>query len=207
MSEQKPRHPGLNLDERHGHAHDAAQVEVFGFWVFMMSDAIVFGLLFATYVVMEGALAGGPGPKDLFEIRPVFIETMLLLTSSLTFGMASLAMKHEKGTGRMLIWLGITLLLGLAFLGMELRDFAKMLDKGGSPDRSGFLSAYWSLVPLHGLHVATASLWMVMLIGQMVVHGVDRQVKTGLLRLGVLWHFLDIVWIAIFSIVFLKGLL
>ncbi|MCR8825408.1 cytochrome c oxidase subunit 3 [Pseudosulfitobacter koreensis] len=200
------RHPGLNLDASHAPAHDQAVTLVFGFWVFMMSDVIVFGLLFATYVAMSDALAGGPGPHDLFELRTVFIETLLLLISSLTIGMASLSMKHERDDARLFIWLGLTFGLGLAFLSYELHDFASMVEKGGVPSRSGWLSAFWALVPLHALHVSAAMLWLVVIAVQVLIFGQDSEVKLGLLRLTVLWHFLDIVWIGIFTIVYLGEL-
>ncbi len=200
------RHPGLNLDASHAPAHDDAEVLVFGFWVFMMSDAVIFGLLFATYVSMSGATAGGPGPNELFELRAVFIETIVLLTSSLTMGLASLSMKHDRNDPSLIAWLGLTLALGIVFLVYELHDFVSMLDKGGAPSRSGWLSAFWALVPLHGLHVAAASLWLIVIAVQVVIFGQDSAVKTALLRLSVLWHFLDIVWVGIFSIVYLGGL-
>ena len=203
---RKARHPGLNLDASHGEAHEKAETLVFGFWVFMMSDAIIFGVIFATYVTMWDARAGGPGPADLFELGPAFIETLLLLTSSLTFGMASLSLKHDRDDARLLAWLGLTLALGVLFLVHELGDFRTMIEKGGVPSRSGFLSAFWALVPLHGLHVLAASTWLVVLSVQVLIFGQDTAVKTGLLRLGVLWHFLDIIWIGIFSVVYLGGL-
>ncbi|QUS36455.1 cytochrome c oxidase subunit 3 [Falsirhodobacter algicola] len=200
------RHPGLNLGAHHGAADDAAEVEIFGFWVFMMSDAVLFGLLMATYVSFLGATHGGPGPQTLFDLRSITVQTVLLLTSSLTMGLAQLAMKHEEGTRRIVVWLLVSLGLGGAFLALEMHDFLSMIDKGGVPQASGFLSAYWALVPLHGLHVASAGLWMLAILGQMAWYGVDDGVKTGLLRLGVLWHFLDVVWIGIFTIVFVGGL-
>ncbi|MFC0337172.1 cytochrome bo3 quinol oxidase subunit 3 [Kushneria avicenniae] len=199
------RHPGLNLGADHAHEADSREEMVFGFWVFMMSDLIIFGLLMATYVTMLGGTAGGPGPKALFELKSVLIQTMLLLVSSATFGMASIALKYQEKR-RLVMWLLITLALGFAFLFFELRDFHTMFEKGGVPSRSGYLSAFFSLVPLHGLHVAGASVWLVALLGQMAVHGLDAPVKTGILRLGILWHFLDIVWIGIFSLVYLGGL-
>ncbi|MBZ9558092.1 MULTISPECIES: cytochrome c oxidase subunit 3 [Modicisalibacter] len=200
------RHPGLNLGRAHPEAHHACEGLVFGFWVFMMSDLIIFGLLFANYVTQLDALAGGPGPKDLFEMKSAFIETMLLLTSSFTYGMAAYCLKYRNGRGALLFWLVVTLALGLSFIGFELHDFRVTIDKGGAPSQSGFASAFFGLVPLHGLHVATACLWMIVLIVQMLVYGLDTGVKTGLVRLGLLWHFLDIVWIGIFSLVYLGGL-
>jgi cytochrome o ubiquinol oxidase subunit III len=200
------RHPGLNLDARHAPAHDQAVTLVFGFWVFMMSDLIIFGLLSATYVSMLDATAGGPGPRELFELRSVFAQTMILLASSATMGMALFSMKHGGNDMRLVAWLGATLMLGVAFLACEGHDFAAMIAKGGVPSRSGWLSAFWALVPLHALHVAAASLWLIVIAVQVVIFGQDPSVKTALLRLGVLWHFLDIVWIGIVSIVFLGGL-
>lgn len=200
------RHPGLNLGPHHGEADDTAEVEVFGFWVFMMSDAIIFGLLMATYVVMSGNLNGGPGPRELFELRPVFIETMLLLFSSLTFGFAQIGMKYHPHPARMIIWLLVSIALALIFVGMEVNDFITMASKGGVPQASGFLSSFYALVPLHGIHVTAACIWAFAILGQIAVYGLDDEVKTGMLRLGILWHFLDIVWIGIFSIVYIGGL-
>ena len=203
---EAPAHPGINLGAAHGEAHGRAETLVFGFWVFMMSDLVLFGVIFAVYATMLGATAGGPGPRELFELGPAFVETLLLLASSFAFGLAAVAMKAHRGSGAVLGWLGVTLALGLAFLAMEWRDFQAMFEQGAYPSRSGWLSAFFALVPLHGLHVAAASLWLVAIAGQILVHGVDDDVKTGVLRLGILWHFLDLVWIGIFSIVYLGGL-
>jgi cytochrome o ubiquinol oxidase subunit 3 len=200
------KYPGLNLGGRHPEAHDAAKTTVFGFWVFLMSDAILFGMVFATYGASLHATAGGPGPRDLYDIQSVFIETLLLLASSFAFGMASLAMKYKHGTPRLLGWLALTLVLGAAFLGLEANDFATMIAAGGSPTRSGFLSAFFDLVPLHGLHVTGGCIWLICLTGQIARFGLDSQAKLGVLRLALFWHFLDIVWIAIFSVVYLAGL-
>ena len=200
------RHPGLNLGSAHGRDHDAAEGLMFGFWVFLMSDAILFGMVFATYLTSLSATAGGPGPGQLYDINSIFIETLLLLGSSFTFGMASLALKYRHSTARLIGWLGVTLLLGVAFLGLELHDFATMFAKGGVPSRSGFLSAFFDLVPLHGLHVMGGCTWLICLVGQIAKYGVDTQVKLGIMRLALFWHFLDIVWIAIFSVVYLAGL-
>ena len=201
------RHPGLNLGAGHGSADDEAENAVFGFWVFMASDLVLFGCMFVVYAASLGALAGGPGPKDLFDLRPAFVETLLLLTSSFTVGLALLSLKHEREHApRTLAWLGVTLLLGLAFLGMEVRDFVSVAGEGGLPQASGWLSAFWGLVPLHFLHVSGACLWLLCIFLQIAVHGIDTPVKLALLRLGILWHFLDVVWIGIVSLVFLGGL-
>lgn len=206
MSDQTMKHPGINLGEHHGEAHEQAELVVFGFWVFLMSDLIIFGLMFATYITMLHGTAGGPGPKDLFDLKSAFAQTMVLLASSVTFGMASLAMKHNLGRGKLVRWLGITLALGGLFLILEGRDFYTMFAQGATPSRSGFLSAFFGLVPLHGLHVMIGCIWLIVMIVQVYVLGMIPVVKTRLLRLGLFWHFLDIVWIGIFSIVYLSGL-
>ena len=205
MSLQTLRHPGLNLGSAHGTDDDVAEAVVFGFWIFLMSDAILFGMVVATYVTSVNATAGGPGPRELYDLGTAFVETLLLLASSFTFGMASLALKYLHALSRLLGWLTVTLVLGIAFLGLELRDLAGMVAKGGVPSRSGFLSAFFDLVPLHGLHVAAGCLWLICLVGQIWRFGVDTQVKLGLLRLALFWHVLDIIWIALFSVVYLSG--
>lgn len=206
MSQQVMKHPGLNLGAAHGKDDQAAETMMFGFWLFLMSDAILFGMVFATYLIQVNGTAGGPDTRDLYDIKSTFIQTLLLLTSSFSFGMASLALKYRHGALRLLGWLAVTLLFGLAFLAFELHDFAGMFAKGGVPGRSGFLSAFFGLVPLHGLHVAAGCLWLLCLAGQIARYGIDREVKLGVLRLALFWHFLDIVWIAIFSVVYLAGL-
>ncbi|TAL88614.1 MAG: cytochrome o ubiquinol oxidase subunit III [Rhodanobacter sp.] len=206
MSEQAIKHPGLNLGPAHGKDDEAAGTVMFGFWVFLMSDAILFAMVFATYVTSLHATAGGPGPRDLYDIKSVFIETMLLLASSFTFGMASLALKYKHRKARLIGWMVVTLVLGVAFLGFELHDFSSMFVKGGVPSRSGFLSAFFDLVPLHGLHVTAGGIWLICLVGQIVRYGLDTKTKLGIMRLALFWHFLDIVWIAIFSVVYLAGL-
>lgn len=206
MSWEIFQHPGLNLGPAHGEAHEAAQTMLFGFWVFLMSDAILFGMVFASYVTSVHATAGGPGPHDLYNIRSVFIETLLLLTSSFTFGLASLALKYKHSQSRLIAWLTVTLLLGVGFLGFEVHDILSMIAKGGAPERSGFTSAFFDLVPLHGLHVTAGCIWLLCLVGQIARYGLDTKVKLGVLRLALFWHFLDIVWIAIFTVVYLAGL-
>lgn len=206
MSEQVIKHPGLNLGPAHGKDDEAAGTVMFGFWVFLMSDAILFGMVFATYVTSLHATAGGPGPRDLYDIKSVFSETMLLLASSFTFGMASLALTYKHGKTRLVGWMLVTLVLGVAFLGFELHDFSSMFAKGGVPSRSGFLSAFFDLVPLHGVHVAAGCLWLICLLGQIARYGLDTKTKLGIMRLALFWHFLDIIWIAIFSVVYLAGL-
>jgi cytochrome o ubiquinol oxidase subunit 3 len=206
MNREAIRYPGLNLGSRHGRDNDAAEVLMFGFWLFLMSDAILFGMVFASYVTSVHATAGGPGPHELYKIQSVFIETILLLASSFTFGMASLALKYQHGKLRLIEWLVVTLVLGIGFLGFELHDFITIFAMGGVPSRSGFLSAFFDLVPLHGLHVTAGCIWLICLVGQIARYGLDTRTKLGIMRLALFWHFLDIVWIAIFSVVYLAGL-
>ena len=206
MNSDHLRHPGLNLAEQDPDTHVHAEYGLFGFWVFLMSDAIIFALLFATYGVMLNGTAGGPAPSDVYEIKSAFIETLILLSSSFTFGMASLAMKYRRQHHLLAMWLVVTLLLGLAFLGSELHDFIKMFGEGATPERSGFLSAFFALVSTHGLHVTSGCVWIVVMLVQLRTHGLDREVKTNLMRLGLFWHFLDIIWVAIFTVVYLQGL-
>lgn len=206
MNDRVMKHPGLNLGAGHGGDDQAAETVMFGFWVFLMSDAILFGMVFATYITSVDATAGGPGPRDLYDIKSIFVETLLLLASSFTFGMASLALKYKHDMARLIGWMALTLVLGLAFLGLELHDFNTMFANGGVPSRSGFLSAFFDLVPLHGLHVLAGCIWLVALFGQIARYGLDREGKLGIMRLALFWHFLDLVWIAIFSVVYLAGL-
>jgi cytochrome o ubiquinol oxidase subunit 3 len=206
MSREAAKYPGLNLSSAHGRDHEAAESLMFGFWVFLMSDAILFGMVFATYVTSVLATAGGPQPYQIYDIKSVFVETLFLLASSFTFGMASLALKYKHSTPRLIGWLAATLILGVAFLCFELHDFSTMFAKGGVPSRSGFLSAFFDLVPLHGLHVTGGCIWLICLVGQIARYGLDTKTKLGIMRLALFWHFLDIVWIAIFSVVYLAGL-
>ena len=200
------RHAGLNLSDDPDELHKV-ESDVFGFWIFLMSDAVLFALLFAIYGTMLGATVGAPGPAQEFKIGPAFIETLLLLTSSFTFGMASIALKRDLRAHRLVLWLLATLVLGLAFLAMEGHDFATMAADHATPDRSGFLSAFFVLVGMHGLHVTIGSLWIAVMLWQMAALGRDQPVKINLIRLSLFWHFLDVVWVAIFSVVYLQGLI
>ena len=199
------RHAGLNLSDDPAELHEV-ESDVFGFWIFLMSDAVLFALLFAIYGTMLGATDVAPGPAQEFKIGSAFIETLLLLSSSFTFGMASIALKRGNRLA-LVLWLSATLVLGVVFLGMEAHDFAAMAADNATPDRNGFLSAFFVLVGMHGLHVTIGSIWLVVMLVQLAVLGCDRQVKVNLIRLGLFWHFLDVIWIAIFSVVYLQGLI
>jgi len=192
-------------------AHEQSESEVyeqraFGFWLYLMSDAIIFSLLFATYVVMAQNYAGGPTGKTLFDLKNAFGETMLLLFSSITFGFASLAMTSGQ-VARVLGWLVVTFVLGLGFVGLEIREFYGLVLVGAGPDRSGFLSAFFTLVGTHGLHVSFGLIWIVIMASQVMVKGLTPPVASRLFRLGLFWHFLDIIWVGIFSVVYLPGVL
>ncbi|MBB3936563.1 cytochrome c oxidase subunit 3 [Aureimonas phyllosphaerae] len=200
------RHPGLNLDHTDPETHRQAEETLFGFWVFLMSDLVLFALLFATYASMLGATDGGPGPRDVFELSSAALETGVLLLSSLTMGMASIAMKYEEAPSRLYVWLAVTLVLGLVFLGLEVRDFVKMASDGATPQRSGWLSSFYALVSTHGLHVAAGCVWLILSIIQLAVFGLRSEVKLRIMRLSLFWHLLDVVWIFIFSVVYLGGL-
>jgi cytochrome o ubiquinol oxidase subunit 3 len=178
----------------------------FGFWVYLMTDAIIFALLFATYVVLSKNSAAGPASKDVFELSHTAGETALLLLSSLTFGTATIAMTAGQ-TKRVVQWLLVTLLLGLGFLAMELIEFHSMIAQGAGPQVSGFLSAFFTLIGTHGLHVALGVIGISVMIGQVLVKGLSLPVRSRLFRLGLFWHFLDIVWIGIFSVVYLPGVM
>ena len=201
-------YPGLNLGETHGDADAEAEKTVFGFWVFLMSDLIIFGILFASYAsyLNPMGLAGGPGPNDLFDIKSVAIQTAFLLVGGVAYAGVSLAMKYDHGRGKLIAWLLLCAALGAGFLFFEVSDFLSAADKGGIPQVSGWLSSYWALVGLHGFHVFSGILWILAMIAQIATRGVDDVVKVRLSMLGVFWHFLDLIWVGIFSFVFLVPL-
>jgi cytochrome o ubiquinol oxidase subunit 3 len=201
------RHAGLNLVDDPAEICKHVESDVFGFWIFLMSDAVLFALLFALYGTMLGATNGAPGPAQEFKFGPAFVETLLLLSSSFTFGMASIALKRDGRARWLVIWLIITLVLGFTFLGMEGHDFTTMVADHATPDRSAFLSAFFVLVGMHGLHVTIGVIWAVVMLAQMAVIGRDEKVRVNLIRLSLFWHFLDVIWIAIFSVVYLQGLI
>ncbi|MBH1943852.1 cytochrome c oxidase subunit 3 [Erythrobacter sp. YJ-T3-07] len=201
-------YPGLNLGATHGEAHADAEKTVFGFWVFLMSDLIIFGILFASYASYLDpiGMAGGPGPKDLFDLTSVAIQTAFLLVGGIAYAGVSLALKYDRGRARIIAWLLVCALLGAGFLFFEVKDFIAQAGEGGVPQASGWLSSYWALVGLHGLHVFSGIVWILAMIGQIATRGLDDVVKVRLSMLGVFWHFLDLIWVGIFSLVFLVPL-
>jgi len=177
-----------------------------GFWLYLMSDCLIFAILFAVYAVLGGNFAAGPSPKDLFDLNLVAVNTAMLLLSSITFGFAMLSMARQR-KGATLAWLAVTGLFGLAFLGIELYEFHHMIHLGATPQRSAFLSAFFTLVGTHGLHVAFGTLWLVTLMVQIGRFGLIPANRRRMTCLSMFWHFLDVIWIGVFTIVYLMGML
>ena len=184
--------------------HDDSAKTIFGFWVYIMTDCLLFASLFATYAVLHRNTAGGDSGAELFSLPYVLFETILLLTSSFTCGLAMLAV-HKRDKDMTLIWLAITGFLGLTFLGLELNEFAHLYNEGNSWQRSGFLSAFFTLVGTHGLHITSGLLWLGVLVFQVIKRGFTPGVVRRLALFSLFWHFLDIVWIFIFTFVYLMG--
>ncbi|USI73057.1 cytochrome o ubiquinol oxidase subunit III [Sphingomonas morindae] len=197
------------LGHGHGHGeedghHDQAGTVKLGFWIYLMSDCVLFSGLFASYAVMSTAFAGGPTPRTLFELPYVAVETALLLFSSLSYGIAMIA-AHQGRKGMTMAWLVVTALLGLGFIGMEVNEFAKLIAEGAGPDRSGWLSSFFALVGTHGLHVTAGLVWMTVMLVQLAKFGLNDMTLRRLTCLSLFWHFLDVVWIGVFSFVYLMG--
>jgi cytochrome o ubiquinol oxidase subunit III len=185
---------------------DKDTTTVFGFWVYLMTDCILFASLFATYAVLHGNTFGGPSGQTLFDLPYVLTETLILLTSSFTCGLGILS-AQRRHVNKVLFWFGITFLLGLAFLGLELSEFGRLVQAGNSWQRSGFLSAYFTLVGTHGLHITAGLLWMAVLMVKIASGGLTRGNVRRLTLLSLFWHFLDFIWIFIFTIVYMMGAL
>jgi cytochrome o ubiquinol oxidase subunit 3 len=188
------------------HEHDDGSKTVLGFWIYLMSDCLIFAILFATFGVLGGNYAAGPAPKDLFDLSLVAVNTSMLLLSSITYGFAMLAMQQSR-IGATQAWLAITGLFGLAFIGIELTEFAHMIHEGATPQRSAFLSAFFTLVGTHGLHVSCGLIWLVTLMVQVQKFGLIEANRRRLMCLSMFWHFLDVVWIGVFTFVYLLGML
>ncbi|MBB5700315.1 cytochrome o ubiquinol oxidase subunit 3 [Ochrobactrum daejeonense] len=197
---------GGNAQPAHEDHHDAGSTTLVGFWIYLMSDCVLFSGLFATYAVLAHQFAGGPTGRELFDLNFVLIETMLLLVSSLTYGLATLSMFKKNRTG-LLFWLGITFLLGAGFLGMEIYEFSHLIHEEAGPGRSAFLSAFFTLVGTHGLHITSGLIWIVVLTAQLLRDGLTEKNQTRVMCLSLFWHFLDIIWIGVFTLVYLLGVL
>lgn len=177
-------------------------VSGFGFWLFLLSDVILFAALFATYSVLSGSTAGGPTGAQLFDEKHVFVETMCLLASSVTCGFGSIAVQRSDARATYL-WMGITAALGACFLAMEVEEFIRMVAEGAGPSRSAFLSAFFTLVGTHGLHVSLGLVWIFVMMLQVATLGLRPMVSRRLAAFALFWHALDIVWIGVFTIVYL----
>ncbi|CAH1678772.1 cytochrome bo3 ubiquinol oxidase subunit 3 [Hyphomicrobiales bacterium] len=189
--------------EEHEHSGGSTML---GFWLYLMSDCLVFAVLFATFGVLGRNYAAGPSGVDLFDLRLVAINTAMLLFSSITYGFAMLAM--DKGRqAAMQGWLVVTAAFGLAFLAIELYEFAHLIHEGATPMRSAFLSSFFTLVGTHGLHVTFGLIWLAVLMVQVRRRGLIEANRRRLMCLSMFWHFLDVVWIGVFTFVYLMGVL
>jgi cytochrome o ubiquinol oxidase subunit III len=179
-------------------------VVAFGFWIFLLSDIIMFSALFATYAVLSSQTAGGPSGRELFQLRHVGIETLCLLFSSYTCGLGVLAIERRRMQVFYLSF-ALTFVLGATFLGFEISEFAGMIARGAGPSRSAFLSSFFSLVGLHGIHVTAGLLWLSFMVAQTAARGPRDFVRRRLLCFSLFWHALDIIWVALLTLVYLMG--
>ena len=186
--------------------HHPQQGTLLGFWLYLMSDCLIFAVLFAVYAVLGRSYAAGPSGADLFELKLIAANTGLLLFSSITYGFAMIAMLANRKKA-VLGWLAVTGLLGLGFLAIEVYEFAHLIHQGAGPQRSAFLSSFFTLVGTHGLHVAFGTIWLVTLMVQVQKLGLIHENKRRLICLSMFWHFLDVVWIGVFTFVYLMGVL
>jgi cytochrome o ubiquinol oxidase subunit III len=196
-----------SLSMTHDHAsHDASSMTTLGFWVYLMSDCLIFACLFAAYGVLGREYAGGPSAAQVLELPVVALNTTLLLFSSITYGFAVLEMQQNR-RGPMMAWLIVTGLLGAGFIALELTEFSHLISIGAGPQRSAFLSSFFTLVGTHGLHVTCGLIWLVVLLVQVSKKGLIPANKRRLMCLSMFWHFLDVVWVGVFSFVYLMGVL
>ncbi len=186
------------------HEAEATDRVMFGFWVYLMTDLLMFAILFAVYAVLHGNTLGGETGRDLFSLPLALQETLLLLTSSFTCGIAMIAARQRK-KAQTLLWFGITFALGLAFLGLELYEFAEFIHEGHTMQTNAFLSSFFVLVGTHGLHITSGLLWMGVTLIYVMKRGLNDHLVRKLAMLSLFWHFLDIVWIFIFTTVYLRA--
>jgi cytochrome o ubiquinol oxidase subunit 3 len=179
-------------------------VVTYGFWIFLLSDIIMFSALFATYAVLSGQTAGGPSGRELFQLRHVGVETLCLLFSSYTCGLAILAIERRR-MREFYVSCALTFVLGASFLGLEISEFVSMIARGAGPSRSAFLSSFFSLVGLHGIHVSAGLLWLTFMVAQTAAKGARDFVRRRLLCFSLFWHALDIIWVALLTLVYLMG--
>lgn len=186
------------------HEAEANDRVMFGFWVYLMTDLLMFAVLFAVYAVLHRNTAGGPTGSDLFSQPQALAETLILLTSSFTCGIGMIAARRGN-KAQTLIWFGLTFLLGLAFLELEVKEFAEFIHEGHTLTSNAFLSSFFALVGTHGLHITSGLLWMGVTLAYVSVRGLNKHLVRKLALLSLFWHFLDIVWIFIFTIVYLMA--
>ncbi len=209
----------VHVAEHGHHDHDSGAITIFGFWVYILTDLMIFGCLFAVYATLDPSYgvamyfptmvneAGQVVPfsaKELFELPFVLTETFILLFSSITYGFAMVA-AHKNNKGQTMSWLLITFVLGAAFISMEVYEFNHLVHMGNGPSTSATMSAFFTLVGTHGLHVTVGLVWMLVMIAQVAGKGLTGKVNTRLSCLSLFWHFLDIVWICVFTFVYLKA--
>jgi cytochrome o ubiquinol oxidase subunit 3 len=199
-----PHHIGVLAAVQHEGPAPKRIVTGYGFWIFLLSDMVMFSCFFAAYAVLLGQTAGGPGGAELFNLRNVAIETVCLLLSSFACGMASIAME-ERSHLWFQVAMAVTCILGLAFLTIEFREFADLVARGAGPSRSAFLSAFFTLVGCHGLHVSAGTLWLLTMMAQVFAKGFRADIQRRFLCFALFWHALDIIWVAVFSVVYLLG--
>jgi len=190
----------FHLEEEH---HPEGSTSL-GFWLYLMSDCLIFAALFATYAVLGRNYAAGPAPADLFDLKLIAVATTILLVSSITYGVAMIRAESNAKSGT-IFWLGVTGLLGLAFLGLEAYEFYHLIAEGAGPQRSAFLSSFFALVGTHGLHVTFGIVWLVVMMVQVSKFGLTPENHRRLMCLSMFWHFLDLIWIGVFSVVYLMG--
>jgi cytochrome o ubiquinol oxidase subunit 3 len=197
------RHPDISLPDPH---QDIFSKTTLGFWIYLMTDCLLFGTLFITYAVLKNETFGGPSSKNLFSLYIAFVETMILLSSSVTSGFAILSsLKNKKNA--VIGWLGATFFLGATFVAIELSEFIHLINEGNSWTKSAFLSSFFTLVSTHGLHVTIGLVWIGVMIGQVFWFGLSSITFRRLVVFSLFWHFLDLVWIFIFTFVYLMGVI
>lgn len=196
-------HPDTSVPDPH---QDTYSKTILGFWMYLMTDCLVFASLFCTYAILHRETFGGPTSKDIFKLDTAFIETMILLFSSITCGLAMLASLKDR-KHQVLIWLAVSFALGASFIALELHEFAELVHQGNSWTRSAFLSSFFTLVGTHGLHVSIGLLWMAVMMGQIFFAGINIDTFRRLSTFSLFWHFLDLIWIFIFTFVYLMGVI